>query len=82
MPPSDAKESGFKSRDVSEVRENDSEKQLGMFKTINKDSRLQTETRNQENDLLQMNVHDASMRQFEALLRSNSKTISGAYLDE
>ena len=28
-----------------------------------------------------MNVRDASMKQFEALLRSNSKTMSGAYLD-
>lgn len=43
---------------------------------------LQTEKRNQENDLLQLNVHDASMKQFEALLRSNSRTISGNNLDE
>ena len=80
MPPSNAKESEFKSRDVSEsVRENDSVQ--GMYKTLNKDM-LQTEKRNQENDLLQLNVHDASMKQFEALLRSNSRTISGNNLDE
>ena len=82
MPPNNAKESEFKSRDVSEsVRENDSEKFQGMYKTLNKDM-LQTEKRNQENDLLQLNVHDASMKQFEALLRSNSRTISGNNLDE
>lgn len=51
LPPSNAKESGYKSRDVSEVRENDSEKQLGMYKTINKEM-LHTEARGQENDLL------------------------------
>jgi hypothetical protein len=43
LPPSNAKESEFKSRDVSEsVRENDSEKFPGMYKTLNKDM-LQTE---------------------------------------